>query len=192
MINEADILSKLTLGTSKEVIANSPQSPLAKLLQEQIQDVINQLTKSIDKYGISATENLKQSLVPTAPKLDNSTLSVRISVGDAFYWKFVNYGVNGTEVNHGAPAWGKQPEQDKSFHQNILEWIPTTGTTLPQQFDSYDSFAWAIQANIIKKGKAPRPFFTDVVNEKLTEQLREPIEKLFGRAIKINIIEPWQ
>lgn len=192
MINEADILGKLNLGTSKEVIANNPKSPLAKLLQEQIQDVIDQLTKSMDKYGISATDNLRQSLVPTNPILDNNTVSVSVSVGDAFYWKFVNYGVNGTEVNHGAPAWGSQPAQEKSFHQNILEWIPTTGTTLPAQFDSYDSFAWAIQSNIIKNGKAPRPFFTDVVNEKLTEQLREPIAKLFGRAIKINIIEPWQ
>lgn len=190
MINEADILSKLKLGTSKEVLNASPKSPMAELLQRVVQDVIDQLSERIDHYAISASENLKQSLTPTNVESKGGTVS--ISIDAAFYWKFVNYGVNGTEVNHGAPAWGKQPAQEKSFHKAILDWIPTTGTTLPEQFTSYDSWAWAIQESIKKHGKAKRPFFTDVVNEALIEQIREPISNLLGRAITVNIIEPWQ
>jgi len=190
VINEADILSKLQLGSSKAVLNASPQSPLAELLQRTIQDVIDQLTKQIDHYAIGASENLKQSITPT--KLESKTGSISIGIDADFYWKFVNYGVNGSEVNHGAPAWGAQPKQNKSFHQAILDWIPTTGSTLPEQFSSYDSWAWAIQESIKKNGKAARPFFTDVVNDALTAQIKEPIQNLFGRSIEINIVEPWQ
>lgn len=192
MINEADILSKLKLGTSKEVLTASPKSPLAELLQRIVQDVINQLTERIDHYNIGASNNLRQSLKATKVTQKGNEVSIQISVGDAFYWKFVNFGVNGSEVNHGAPAWGTQPKQEKSFHQAILDWIPTTGTTLPEQFGSYDSWAWAIQESIKKNGKQARPFFTDVVNDALTEAMREPISNLLGRAITVNIVEPWQ
>lgn len=190
MINEADILSKLKLGTSKEVLTASPKSPLAELLQRIVQDVINQLTKRIDHYNIGASNNLRQSVIPTKVESKGGTVSIGIEAD--FYWKFVNFGVNGSEVNHGAPAWGKQPAQEKSFHQAILDWIPTTGTTLPEQFGSYDSWAWAIQESIKKNGKQARPFFTDVVNDALTEAMREPISNLLGRAITVNIVEPWQ
>jgi hypothetical protein len=46
--------------------------------------------------------------------------------------------------------------------------------------------------NVKKKGKEPRPFFTDVVNERLVDVLKKPIEKLLKRSIEIIIVEPWQ
>ena len=46
--------------------------------------------------------------------------------------------------------------------------------------------------NVRKKGKVARPFFSDVVNEGIIDNLKEPIEKVFGTALKIAIIEPWQ
>jgi len=190
-MTEAEILSKLNLGSSKSVLEGNPSSPLAELLKELTQDVTDQLKKSLDSYGVGASMNLRQSIVPhKQAKLDGDTISVGIDAD--FYWKFVDKGVNGAEVNHGSPAWGQQPAQTTSFHQAILNWIPTTGSTLPQGFDSYDSWAWAIQTNIKKHGKKARPFFTDVVNDTLVEQLAKPISKLLGRAIKINIVEPWQ
>jgi hypothetical protein len=189
-MNEADILSKLNLGTSKAVIQGQPNSPLGELLQGLAQDVTDMLTKSLDGYDVNASRNLRQSIKPTKVIQDGNTVVVPIEAD--FYWKFVNFGVNGSEVNHGAPAWGTQEPQSVSFHQAIIEWIPTTGTTLPEQFSSYDSWAWAIQSSIVKNGKKARPFFTDVVNEKLVEYLREPISTLLGRSIEIAIAEPWQ
>ena len=187
---EADILAKLNLGTSKAVVQGQPNSPLGELLQSLAQDVTDMLTKSLDGYDVNASRNLRQSITPTKIEQNGNTILVPIDAD--FYWKFVNYGVNGSEVNHGAPAWGTQEPQAVSFHQSILEWIPTTGSTLPDGFQSYDSWAWAIQSSIIKKGKAPRPFFTDVVNDKLVEYLRKPISNLLGRSIEISIVEPWQ
>jgi hypothetical protein len=191
VISEAEILSKLNYGTSKDVLNANSNSPLSDLLRELAQDVTKQLVESLDKHQVGASNNLRQSIQPEKQVTINGN-EVTIGINADFYWKFVNYGVNGSEVNHGAPNWGTQPPQDKSFHQAIIEWIPTTGSTLPEAFASYDSWAWAIQKSIAKNGKEARPFYTDVVNDSLVEQLREPISNLLGRSITINIVDPWQ
>lgn len=190
MISEADIISRLNLGASKEVLANSPSSPLSELLQGLVQDVTDQLTAKVDEYNINASSNLRQSIVPAEVSKEGSTVSIGINAD--FYWKFVNYGVNGTEVSHGAPSWGSQPPSEISFHQSTMDWVRNRGITMPEQFNSYESFAWAIMKNIEKHGKEARPFFTDVVNDKLYEALQKPIEALLKQSITINIVEPWQ
>lgn len=188
---EAIALQKLNLGMANAILSEKPNSPLSALLLALAQDVTEQLRVSADKYNISASSNLKQSIIPkNKVTIENGAVTVAIEAD--FYWKFVNYGVNGTEINRGAPAWGVQPKQDMSFHQAILNWIPTTGTTLPEGFSSYDSWAWAIQTNIKKHGQKARPFFTDVVNKKLVQELKKPIELLLKQAITVNIVDPWQ
>ena len=179
------------LGTSKDILEGDPSSPLAKLLQDLIQDVTDQLVQKVADYDAVASANLMQSIKPTERAyLEEDTLLVHITA--PFYWKFINYGVNGTEVERGAPAWGQQAPQDRSFHANILDWVRNKGITLPEQFSTYDSFAWAIMTNIKKKGQEARPFFTDVVNEKLYDALATPISTLIGRAITVKIIEPYK
>lgn len=194
---EADIVARINLGSSSSVLNNSPDSPLAMLLKDMVQGVVDELGRSHDKYNIRASNNLKQMIIPTPPKIEGNTVSVSISA--PFYWKFVNYGVNGAggdnlkrAVNTGAPRWGPQPTQDLSFKDSIGGWIRNKGITLPDGFDTYDSFSFAIMTNVKKYGQKTRPFFTDVVNDKLIDVLKKPIEKLIGRSIVVNIVEPWQ
>jgi len=191
-LTEAEIIAKVSnLGTAKDILEGDPSSPLATLLQDLIQDVTDQLVQSLADYDVMASGNLMQSIKPTdAAYLEGDVLSVHITA--PFYWKFVNEGVNGTEVNRGAPSWGQQAPQDRSFHVNIMDWVRNRGITLPEQFQTYDSFAWAIMKNIEKKGQQKRPFFTDVVNDKLFDALTAPISTLIGRAITIKIIEPYK
>ena len=117
---------------------------------------------------------------------------VEVNISMDFYWKYINYGVNGTEQNNNAPSWGASPSQTLSFHDSILAWKSDRGITLPSNFDDYDSFAWAIQTNIKKYGKKARPFYDDVINEKLVKVLEAPIKNLLGESIKLTIIAPWQ
>ncbi len=179
------------LGVAKSVIENQKGSPLELLLLDLTNDVCERLREGLKKHNVNtASLGLSQSIQSTTAEYDGEVLTVGISAES--YWKFINYGVNGTERSWGAPNWGSQPSTGKSFHQNILEWIPKRGVMLPSQFKSYDSFAWAIQKNIIRKGKEPKPFYSEVVNEKLINFMRPQIEELLGRAILINIVAPWQ
>lgn len=198
MVSEVDILNKLNLGTSKAVIEGQPNSPLGALLTTLANDVTKQLTESIDKHGISASSNLRQSIKPQSVKLDGDTVSVEIEAD--FYWKYVNYGVNGFAVHHGAPNWGKTGKTREEFIQAMGAWRMNVGLNLNSwtndsgkpAFSSYEQMDKALAYLVAKNGKKPRPFFTDVVNKDLVEYLRKPIEKLFKKSMTVVIIEPWQ
>ena len=192
MINEADIIKKLNLGSSRAVLDNTPNNPLAELLTVQVNDIVEDLRDNLDKYNADASGNLKQSITPTKTSIKGSEVSIEIEA--PFYWKFVNYGVNGSLINRGAPNWGKQSGGGgwQEFEAEISQWIRDRGITLPSQFDSYESFNYVIRKSIKEKGKQPRPFFSDVVNDRLIEELEEPITELMRRAITIKIVEPWQ
>lgn len=190
MATEADILNALNLGTAKSVIEGKPNSPLGLLLTELSNDVVKQLQSSMDKYDISASHNLRQSIKPQSVETSGDMVSVSISAD--FYWKYVNYGVNGFEVNHGAPRHGKETQNTGSFHANIMEGMRARGIVAPSSFSSFESYAWAAIGKIRRDGIKKRPFFTDVVNKQLTEYLKEPISKLLKKSITVTIIEPWQ
>lgn len=179
------------LGVSQSVLEAQEGSPLDFLLKDLTEEVCKRLRDGLKKHDVNTSSlGLSQSIQPT--KVNHNGKTVEIGITAEHYWKFINYGVNGTERSWGAPSWGSQGSQPKSFHQSILEWIPQRGVSLPSQFSSYDSFAWAIQTNIKKYGKEPKPFFTEVINEALADYMRPQIEALIGEAITINIVSPWQ
>lgn len=189
-MSEGEIIRNLKLGESADVLANKKGSPTEQLLAVIANDVVDSLRKKLDEYDVNASSNLKQSLT-VIPLSKSNEVNVEISAD--FYWKYINYGVNGSIVNHGAPSWGKESQSNgKSFIQNIKDWVAFRGITLPSQFSSYDSFAWAIKTSVERNGKKPRPFYSDVVNEKLKNEIQEAITALFGKSITVNIIEPWQ
>lgn len=191
MLNEAEILRRLNLGTSKEVLENRGNSPLSELLTSLSEEIVDRLRQAlVDRDINTSSQGLSQSIGISEIKIDGDQVNVAISA--EFYWKYVNYGVNGTEINHGAPAWGPAPSGEQSFSQAIREWIPQRGLQLPPEFSSFEQFTYAIMTNIRKFGKEARPFFQDVVNERLVEELREPITNVIGRAIEISIVSPWQ
>ena len=181
----------ITVGNSKAILEGLPGTPLEELLKDLMQDVADQLVLEIDALNIAASRRLRQSIIPDKQVTKEGNV-VTIGLSADFYWKFINYGVNGTEVQHGAPSWGRQPAGEVSFHKSIMDWTMDRGITMPAQFDTYDSFAFAIMANIKKKGKQARPFFTNVVNETLTTKIQKELSEFFKEAITVNIVEPWQ
>jgi len=188
--SEADILNELNLGASVAILNNEPQSPLGELLISISEDVIDQLKGKLNEYNINTSSGgLSQSIQATLEQ-DGDAVTVKTSAD--FYWRYVNYGVNGTELSHGAPSHGTAPPGELSFLESIKQWIPQRGIQLPPQFSSFDSFSYAIMTNVIRNGKEARPFFSDVVNASLVQTIRGPIERVMGKAIKIRIVEPWQ
>jgi len=183
-----DLVEKMNIGVSKRAINADLGSPMHTLVIGLNQEVIDRLGKSIERYDISASNRLKQSIV-TVDQSQKGTIIVAVQAD--FYWKYVQYGVNGTERNNGAPTWGKAPGGTPTFKEAILGWIRDRGIKAkPGQ--TYDQLAFAFMTSIRKKGIVPRPFFTDVVNADLVEYLEKSISAVYKQAITVQIRDPWQ
>jgi hypothetical protein len=132
-VNEADILNGLNVGNAKDVLNGESNSPLGNLLVKLNQAIIDDLQQSIQARDINASRNLSQGITPSDVIINGNEVEVNISMD--FYWKYINYGVNGTEQNNNAPSWGASPSQTLSFHDSILAWKSDRGITLPSNFD---------------------------------------------------------
>lgn len=192
-MTEQEIISLVNdLGAAEETLQADPGSPLDQLLKSLMQEVVDKLKQKLVDYDAIASANLTQSIRPSEQVyLDGDILTIHVEAPN--YWKFVNYGVNGTERSWGSPAWGKQPPTDMSFHASIMNWMSHRGIKNdPARSPTMEAAAWAIMTNIRKNGQKPRPFYSDVVNQDLFDYLGEQISTLIGRAITVKIIEPWQ
>jgi hypothetical protein len=188
-MTEGEILQSLNAGNVKSILDNKPNSPLSLLLQELTQGVMDDLRKSMHERNVNSSYRLQQSIKPTKTIYNGKAVSVGIEMD--FYWKFVNYGVNGTKVNHGAPSWGSSGGTREQFHTSILDWMSFQGITAGE-FETLDDKANFIQMRVSQKGQKPRPFFEDVIKDSLVAVLKAPIQRLLGKSIKLNIISPWQ
>lgn len=175
------------LGQAKSVLENLPSNPLQALLQEQLNDVVQKLRNSVAQHDFDASGDLRKSFVTTKPNFSNGTLE--ISVEAEYYWKFLNYGVNGSKINRGAPTWGKQPSRGVTFKQEIDSWIKLRGITPRGKVykNSYDSMNFLIRKSIIEKGKKPTNFVDDVITPALSDKMSQEISNLVGRSIEVFI-----
>lgn len=189
-MNEAEIIKNLTIGSSREVMANSPSSPLAKILQDEANNIVSLLQASMYKYDIDASNNLISTTTPTEINITGNTIEIGIS--SQFYWKFLNYGVNGTLVNRGAPNWGTQPNNG-SMSDALKSWEISRGIKTVNGVYNWTSLSKVEGMTLIERGQKARPFFTDVVNVALVDSLTDKVSALMKRSIEIIIREPiWQ
>lgn len=173
------------VGVSKDVLENKGDSPLEKLMLDLTNDICDQLREQLKVRDINTTSlGLSQSIQPTSPEIEGNFLTIGIQAED--YWKYVNYGFNGTQVNHNAPNWGSRVYPTPA---DIEEWIPKRGI-IP--YGTIESASVAIARKVKRDGKEARPFYSAVINEKLINFMRPQVEELLGRAITINIVNKWQ
>ena len=189
-MTEGEILSKLNAGSSKAILNNAPNNPLSLLLQELTQGVIDDLRKAMNARDVNASSRLSQGITPTKTSYNGKAVSVAIEMD--FYWKYVNYGVNGSVIGRGAPSWGNAPSNGISMSQSLSNWERDRGITYTDGKSSWTSKSHVDGLSISQRGQIARPFYEDVINEKLIKVLKAPIQKLLGKSIKLNIISPWQ
>jgi hypothetical protein len=194
--SEAAILNSLDLGKAKQMIDAPADSPLGVLLSLLCQNVLDEIIQNAFKYDINASSTLMQSFQVSEAFLEDGGVTVQLTLPeDKAYWKYIDQGVNGTLVNRGAPNWGRSPLGTKSFSQSIDSWMFHRGIQpdgRPNGAQTTEQLNYLIRRHIVEQGKEKRPFVSDVLNENIVSLFREPIERLLGRAIEINIVAPWR
>jgi len=112
-VTEGDIIAGLDFGRSKDILENKSKNPMTDLLLKITNELIEDWRKELIKNDSYATGGLAASLRPVNMKTDS------IETEAENHWKYINYGVNGTMVNRGAPTHGRAPKGNLSFYEAI-------------------------------------------------------------------------
>jgi hypothetical protein len=127
------------------------------LLLKQIKDqwgreTVSAILKKIDSYPIKYKGTLKRSISYEQDKTPDADISFFM----ADYGKFVDQGVNGTQVNRGSQFNFRQTSI-KGVAYHIKPWATSKGI----------QNSWGVATNIVKKGIKPRPFFDSVIQSRV-------------------------
>jgi hypothetical protein len=182
-VTEGEIAASLDFGRSKDILENKSKNPMTDLLLKITNELIEDWRKELIKNDSYATGGLAASLRPVNMKPES------IETEAENHWKYINYGVNGTMVNRGAPTHGRAPKGNLSFYEAIKKWMYDKGINPPQGY-TVEQYAAMVKTSIRKKGIEGNHFFDKVLNEKRVDEIRERISNLAGAAIKTMIIKP--
>ncbi len=177
---EADLVNSIDFARSEQILANKSDNPLTELLLRLTNDIIKDLRLELDKSRASG--NLQQSIIPQ-PKSYNL-----IEVEAPFYWKYINYGVNGIQVQRGAPYHGKAPKTGLSFYDSIYKWIGDKG--IVGDGVTRDQLAGMIVNSVRMKGVEATHFYDKVVTQERKKEMSASISNLIGQSIKLIIKKP--
>lgn len=127
------------------------------LLLKQIKDqwgreTVAAILKRIDSYPIKYKGTLKRSISYEQGKDVDGDIEFFM----ADYGKFVDQGVNGTQVTRGSKFNFRQTSI-KGVAYHIKPWATSKGIQNP----------WGVATNIVKKGIKPRPFFDSVIQSRI-------------------------
>lgn len=174
-------------------------------------DLIQDLRESLINVNRDQPGDLLQS-IDGSVEVEANNISFEIRMND--YWVFVDEGVDGTVTSQGSQykfkktgkripldamkkfiaARGLSPAMSIS-RQRKVEKVAGKGKlskkikkSLKQinKKNALDSFAFAIGANIKKRGLRPTHFFTNVINESLKQRLTKEISEALKKDIEIN------
>lgn len=182
-MSDADIINSLDFGRSEDILKNTSDNPMTELLLRITNELIEDWRKQLISDKSYATGDLAQSLRPATIKPDS------IETTGAPHWKYINYGVNGTMVNRGAPTHGKAPKGNLSFYQAIYKWIGDKGI-VPNEGMTREQLAGAMVNSIRMKGIEATHFFDKVLTEQRVDEMSKRVSDLVGAAIKTIILKP--
>ena len=180
---ESDLVNGLDFGRSSDILNGTSDNPMTELLTRLVNELIMDMRKLLVESR--ATGNLEQSIIPK--ELNPETIA--LDAQDAFYWKYVNYGVNGTKVNRGAPTHDKAPSSNLSFHDSITKWLGDKGIVPPEEM-TRESYAYLIMGKLKRDGMEGTHFIDKVVTDQRINEMSKPISALLKESIIVYIKKP--
>jgi hypothetical protein len=176
------------IGSARDILKGKESSPLVQFIQGNLQELIVEIRAKGGEMGVLASRNLVQSFGIKEP-IEANEQGVNATIVADDYWKFVNYGVNGT-LNTTAPNWkalGYSMGSMAEFVKKIEQWMPFRNIK-PLGKETMTERAEGIAFGILKRGKVARPFVTETIKEtKVFKEMAKGIGEMLGKAVAINI-----
>jgi len=155
-------------------------------------------TERLNQVDRVSTGALSDSIAPQEPQRVGNSIVVPVDI--AFYYKFIDQGVNGYKVNRGSSYNYKPTAPTQKMVDALKIWIKKEGIKqsgnrnkaivarekrrklIPQKIKNLDEAAYALSATIKKVGQKRTLFWTNSLKD-----IEKDIEKTIGKELTIVI-----
>lgn len=175
-------------GISDESFKKSTGKTFSDIVDEWSNIAVARLKESLKSKIIkNSSLNLYSSIVALPVSIDGNKLTSEVSAGEAgYYWKFINYGVQGAGAQKSKlPYTNKAPNSPFSFKPGkenkppvkpFINWANLIGRS-----------PFAVRETVWRSGIKPNHFVDDVINEKFTQEFAQAISEAIARTIEVDI-----
>lgn len=185
---KVEILSQLqNIGSNVTNIHRTNGGEVYNAIVRWTRDTIELLREEVYNVGAKATLNLMQSIKPVEYPPDGDKVKIEITAD--YYWKFVNYGVDGVDFKRGYPYSFRFIRPSKRHVEAIKKWIVDVAATnndvrpnLTAEANTR-AFAYRIATSTKKRGITARPFVQNVLTDDRIKELVVDIAKSTGKEI---------
>lgn len=187
---KVEILSQLqNIGTNVTNVHQANSNESYNAILRWCRDVVEEMQQVLNQNDSKATLNLMQSIKPKefAPEQDKIKIEI---IGD-YYWKYVNYGVDGVDLKRGYPYSFRYIRPSANHIKAIKKWITDKPVTI-DDFDDTDAeqsktnAAYAIATGTKKRGITARPFVEPVLTPAKIKELVNEIALATNKEIKLR------
>jgi len=200
-----DTLAKSNISDSEAAALYKELPELVRILAEHGAKVffIN-ASKIIQQEGLVSSGDL-QSLLDYDITTDGGkyTLSVGYKGNDAFYWKFVNYGVKGIRSGRSLKGFSfKTANPSKKMVDAMVKYIGVSGSKVKnisqavsakesKEITTAEQKAWMLATLIKRYGIKPREYMERAAKQTFDKNFASKVAMAVGKDIKI-FIKSWQ
>lgn len=182
------------------------------LLLKYLHEIITGLTRELKSAKKDQPGVLLQSIGENSDvEYEGDKMTIFIGMED--YWKYVNYGVNGTDSSNGSKYnfKNKQPPEDEMLefintNNKVKAWARTLiakkklkktqkkvkskrikkAVKQISTEKAYKQAAFLIGRGIKRKGIKPTNFYDNIINDALVQRLTNDLSKAFQKDIEIH------
>jgi hypothetical protein len=170
-----EILDKL--GRAKQEI----QHPQGKIVADVANRIIAKLQENLKKY-IPKANRISQDI--TFEPIEITAQGVKLNITAQDYWKFVEEGVNGLQVNFGSPYSFRTPRPNRAMAASIAQWM---GERSISDSGNFQGASWAIATAKKRDGIRPKPFVSDTLTPTFIEEISTHISNELGKTVTLAV-----
>lgn len=192
--------------TIKETFS-TPLGRILKLWGQELNEEIGRQLSTVLVKGRKRSD-LQKSFSLRNPKISAKT--VEIDSIAAYYWQYIEYGVNGI-IDTPAPGSPFKYEEasktrrhplqgPKTFQQAVKNWVPRAkvkpnGAFMMKHRNSsseqlYNSWAFAIRNSIMNRGQKPKPFVDKALSDEVKNEFSKILLEVTGVPFDVVIRKP--
>lgn len=186
------------IGTDK-----AGSKPINNVVTRAIKGTIRDAQRTLDKKGKVSSGDSSDIIFTVTKEADGQTITIGYAKNNPAkkYYSYLDKGVNGTDVNNGAPFSYKHNVPSRAMLQSLQKWVKRSKAVSKKEDQrkklssnqkknkkvSQFGDVYGLAVSITKKGMKPTHYMTAAIEKNFGDKFKRDYAESFKQAIKIEI-----